>query len=97
MVDAIGHHTASFETARPDDWEALNKLKGAFNRFDENRSETIDREEFEHLLDEIGAEMTDEQIAVGFAQIDTDGSGEIEFSEVVDWWKQLKKVCAAPE
>ncbi len=72
------------------DWEDLNRLKGAFNRFDDDRSGTIDRQEFEQLLATIGADMSDDEIDEGFATIDVDGSGQIEFDEFVDWWESLR-------
>ncbi len=72
-------------------WEDLNKLKGVFDRFDKDQSGSIDRIEFGEFLAAIGKPMSAEQIAEGFAEIDEDGSGVIEFSEFVDWWETRNK------
>ena len=69
-------------------WEDLYRLKGVFDRFDEDQNGTIDRDEFAQFLAAIGKQMSSDQVATGFAQIDRDGSGQIEFDEFVDWWEQ---------
>lgn len=71
-------------------WEELDKLKGVFDRFDKDRNGAIDRNEFADFLAAIGKQMSEEKIDEGFRDIDTDGSGVIEFSEFVDWWESRK-------
>lgn len=68
-------------------WEDLDRLKGVFDRFDKDHNGSIDRAEFGEFLAAIGKQMTAAQVAEGFAQIDRDGSGVIEFDEFVDWWE----------
>ncbi len=71
-------------------WEDLNRLKGVFDKFDKDQNGAIDREEFTEFLSAIGKPMGAEQIARGFAEIDVDGSGVIEFDEFVDWYESRK-------
>ena len=68
-------------------WEDLDRLKGVFDKFDEDRNGAIDRQEFEKFLAAIGKQMTSEEIDAGFRLIDVDRSGVIEFEEFVDWWE----------
>lgn len=71
-------------------WEEINRLKGVFDRFDKDENGSIDREEFGQFLAAIGKGMTPEQLAKGFDEIDTNGSGVIEFKEFVNWWEDRK-------
>lgn len=72
------------------DWEELNKLKGIFDRIDDDRSGSIDRDEFASFMTAIGKKMSADELDEGFSQIDTDESGVIEFSEFVDWYQDRK-------
>jgi Ca2+-binding EF-hand superfamily protein len=38
------------------------------------------------FMDGLGAEMTSEECRVGFAEIDSNRDGRIEFQEFLDWW-----------
>ena len=69
-------------------WEELNKLMGVFERFDKDKSGSIDRGEFGEFMAALGKTMTAAELDAGFAQIDVDGSGVIEFDEFVDWWQE---------
>ncbi|MEZ4459409.1 MAG: EF-hand domain-containing protein [bacterium] len=66
-----------------------SELRETFDHFDEDGNGHIDRKEFTHLLDALGAEMSAEEAAIGFEIIDSDGNGSIEFSEFLSWWTSL--------
>ena len=72
------------------DWEDLNRLKGVFDKFDGDDNHAIDREEFGQFMAAIGKKLSTAELDEGFAQIDVDGSGTIEFDEFVDWWESRK-------
>lgn len=63
------------------------ELREAFDQFDQDKNGTIDRTEFEELIDSLDPGMTDEEKDVGFQAVDTNGNGRIEFSEFFSWWK----------
>lgn len=63
-----------------------NELRLVFQRFDENGSGTIDRSEFDQLLDALGSTMSERDREIGFALIDEDSDGSIAFDELARWW-----------
>ena len=63
-----------------------DELKATFDHFDGDDNGKIDREEFEGLMEALGADMTEDELVIGFEAIDTDRSGEIDFDEFSSWW-----------
>lgn len=61
-------------------------LKQEFDYIDEDRSGYIDARELRRLLKRLGEELSDDELEAAFADLDADGSGEIEFFEFVDWF-----------
>ncbi len=64
------------------------ELRETFDAYDANSDGTISMIEFSRLLEALGAGMSDEEIRIGFAEIDTNHSGSIDFKEFVAWWEQ---------
>lgn len=62
------------------------ELRENFDHFDTDGNGHIDREEFERLMDVLGAELGADELEVGFTAIDADGNGTIEFDEFADWF-----------
>lgn len=61
-------------------------LKQEFDAYDEDRSGFIDARELKGLLEKLGEALTDEELDQAFRELDSDGSGEIEFFEFVEWF-----------
>jgi hypothetical protein len=61
-------------------------LKQEFDAYDEDRSGYIDVKELKGLLEKLGEELSDEELDQAFRELDSDGSGEIEFFEFVEWF-----------
>merc|ERR1719439_72181 len=61
-------------------------LKQEFDNYDEDRSGYIDVKELKGLLQKLGEELSDEELDQAFRELDSDGSGEIEFFEFVEWF-----------
>mmetsp|Transcript_107615 Transcript_107615/g.303055 ORF Transcript_107615/g.303055 Transcript_107615/m.303055 type:complete len:680 (+) Transcript_107615:125-2164(+) len=61
-------------------------LKQEFDAYDEDRSGYIDVKELKGLLEKLGEELTDEELDQAFRELDSDGSGDIEFFEFVEWF-----------
>lgn len=61
-------------------------LKQEFDAYDEDRSGYIDVRELKGLLEKLGEELSDEELDQAFRELDSDGSGEIEFFEFVEWF-----------
>uniref|UniRef100_A0A7S4RJD8 EF-hand domain-containing protein n=1 Tax=Alexandrium monilatum TaxID=311494 RepID=A0A7S4RJD8_9DINO len=61
-------------------------LKQEFDAYDEDRSGYIDVKELKGLLEKLGEELSDDELEQAFRELDSDGSGEIEFFEFVEWF-----------
>lgn len=61
-------------------------LKQEFDAYDEDRSGYIDAKELKGLLEKLGEELSDDELDQAFRELDSDGSGEIEFFEFVEWF-----------
>lgn len=66
--------------------EALAELHEIFNHFDKNQNGAIESNELAELLEALGAEMSDSEVATGLRALDEDGNGTIEFEEFAAWW-----------
>mmetsp|Transcript_42344 Transcript_42344/g.90164 ORF Transcript_42344/g.90164 Transcript_42344/m.90164 type:complete len:759 (-) Transcript_42344:106-2382(-) len=75
MADRMGLHLSN-----------LCFLKQEFDQYDEDRSGYIDGNELKGLLKRLGEDLDDEGLEVAFKELDSDGSGEIEFFEFVEWF-----------
>jgi Ca2+-binding EF-hand superfamily protein len=73
------------EMAAPEP-ERTAELLEDFEYFDEDQDGLMQFAEFESFMDGNGADMTLEQCRIGFAEIDTDRDGAIEFEEFLEWW-----------
>lgn len=71
-----------------DDARSLEELKESFDYNDRNDDGKISLEEFKNMLDELEAYVGDAAARVGFASIDSDGDGAIDFDEFVAWWSE---------
>lgn len=61
-------------------------LKQEFDSFDTDRSGYIDIGELKKLLQKLGESLSDSELQVAFQDLDSDGSGEIEFFEFAEWF-----------
>mmetsp|Transcript_92122 Transcript_92122/g.177601 ORF Transcript_92122/g.177601 Transcript_92122/m.177601 type:complete len:149 (+) Transcript_92122:61-507(+) len=59
----------------------ITRCREAFNTFDEDGSGTIDANEMKSLLEAIGEAPSEEELFKFMADVDEDGTGEIEFAE----------------
>jgi Ca2+-binding EF-hand superfamily protein len=66
--------------------ELLEELQEDFSFADDDQDGHIDFGEFSSLLDNLGAEMSDAELRIGFREIDTDRDGRINLAEFVAWW-----------
>ncbi len=68
------------------DPEQLAELREDFDFNDDNGDGRLSFDEFAELLEDLEADMSDDEARIGFDAIDTDGDGAIEFDEFVAWW-----------
>ncbi|MGD8416708.1 MAG: EF-hand domain-containing protein [Pseudomonadales bacterium] len=66
----------------------LEELKECFESCDSNGDGTIQFQEFEALLQNLGFEMEHEACRIGFRELDTDRDGVIDFDEFLAWWSE---------
>ena len=65
----------------------VEKVRSHFDYFDEDNSGKLNLKEFRSLFKVIAPDSSRSEADSGFAAIDTDKSGEIEFAEFLDWWQ----------
>lgn len=63
-------------------------LQAEFERVDADGSGYIDEAEFSQLVKSLGANLSEEKIAVAFLAIDVNGNRRIEFGEFSAWWQK---------
>merc|ERR1712159_891925 len=71
--------------------EEIDQCREAFERFDKDGSGTIDVWELKATLNAMGQYPTDEELLQMIAEVDDDGSNEIEFSEFLKVIENQKK------
>merc|ERR1719469_268181 len=64
--------------------EEIDEIREAFNLFDTDGSGTIDPKELKTAMQSLGFEAKNQTIYQMIADIDKDGSGEIDFEEFLD-------------
>lgn len=75
----------------------IQKCREAFNTFDEDASGTIDTQEMKLLLEAIGETPTEEELFRFMAEVDEDGTGEIEFAEFLRAFEKQRGANTDPE
>ncbi|KAF4669728.1 coiledcoil domain containing [Perkinsus olseni] len=68
----------------------LCHLKRVFDKYDADRSGSIEFDELKRLLVALGEELTEEEIGMARAGLDADKSGKVEFFDFVKWFASLK-------
>jgi len=68
--------------------EQLEELRETFDYNDRDQDGSIELDEFIDMLDELEANMSEEEAKVGFQDIDTNDDGLIDFKEFVAWWTE---------
>jgi Ca2+-binding EF-hand superfamily protein len=71
-----------------DNEQPTQELKESFDYNDSNRDGKISLEEFKTMLDELEAYIGDGEARIGFAAIDSDRDGAIDFDEFLAWWTE---------
>jgi calmodulin len=66
--------------------DELAELREIFSHYDENENGTMEARELGALLEALGAELDQEQVASAMRDLDTDGNGTIELEEFIAWW-----------
>jgi calmodulin len=74
-------------TIKPSE-EELDELRETFDYNDRNADGMIQLDEFAQMLDELDAEMSEQEVRTGFQDIDTNDDGLIDFKEFATWWAE---------
>jgi Ca2+-binding EF-hand superfamily protein len=69
--------------------------RNVFNKFDEDNSGSISTAEFIGLIEFLGADFSDSEVAEAIKEIDQDESGLIDREEFVRWWTNQSSSRAA--
>jgi calmodulin len=68
--------------------EQRREIQAHFTQADTNRDQRINLSEFREMLANLEGGMSEDEIAIGFDEIDTDDDGLIDFDEFVAWWQE---------
>jgi len=68
--------------------EEYDELKESFQYNDSDEDGKIVFDEFVNMLDELEADVAEEEARIGFRVIDTDRDGAIELDEFIEWWSE---------
>ena len=68
--------------------EQLDELRESFDYNDRDGDGRIQLDEFVVILDELEAEMSEEEAQTGFKDIDSNDDGLIDFAEFCAWWAE---------
>ncbi len=69
------------------DEKKLAQIRREFDYFDKDGSGQLDKSEFRQLFAILAPDSKRKEADEGFAAIDEDSSGSIEFDEFVGWWQ----------
>ncbi len=69
------------------DQEKIDRIKREFDYFDSDGSGKMSLEEFRELFKVLAPDSKRREADAGFAEIDADSSGSIEFDEFLQWWQ----------
>ena len=65
------------------------EVKKMFDLVDKDSSGYIDRKELQRLMKSLNKNFSNTEITEGFARVDTDLSGRIEFNEFYEWYRNI--------
>jgi Ca2+-binding EF-hand superfamily protein len=68
--------------------EQREELQESFEYNDFDGDGKIEPDEFVRMMQELGAGLSDRETRQGFAEIDTNDDGLIDFDEFVAWWTE---------
>merc|ERR1711865_495641 len=87
MLDAI----ADSLNSKGSSYQAMlsGHIKQLFNSYDPEETGEIPAEKFPELITHVGCEMSAAEMKRVLHIVDTDGSGGINFTEFVDWWRDF--------
>ncbi len=71
-----------------EDAELVAEFREAFDMFDRDGEGTIGRAEFTAMMRTLGLELSDAELETLWEKVDMDGSGEIEFDEMLQTLKK---------
>ncbi|MDY7232444.1 EF-hand domain-containing protein [Hyalangium rubrum] len=63
-----------------------NELLDIFQKYDRNRTGSIEAPEFARLLEALGQNVTDEELQIALDIIDTERTGKISWKQFKNWW-----------
>jgi Ca2+-binding EF-hand superfamily protein len=66
--------------------DQMEMVRELFDEFDSDGSGRMGRGEIVDLVDMLGVQMNEAEVAAAMAVMDGDGSGEVDFEEFYHWW-----------
>ena len=64
------------------------EVRAAFESIDLDGNGTLERDELEQAAERLGQHMSPDELDAAMAEMDADGSGEVDFEEFMAWWER---------
>ncbi|KAF4684605.1 apoptosis-inducing factor [Perkinsus olseni] len=74
---------ATFDLGSQLSGKQIAEFREAFNIFDKDRDGSIGPEDFKMMMKTLGLRLTEQEVSLLLKEVDEDGSGEIEFEEMI--------------
>src|SRR2546430_16167385 len=65
------------------------EVREIFSHYDRDKNGAIELPEFARICEAAGMAMEEDELATGYAIVDTDADGKISWDEFVGWWSSL--------
>lgn len=69
--------------------EQRREIQAQFAQADRDHDHRINLSELREMLTNLEGDMSEEEVAIGFDEIDTDEDGLIDFNEFLAWWQEF--------
>ncbi|GMU62910.1 MAG: hypothetical protein AMXMBFR34_46730 [Myxococcaceae bacterium] len=79
-------HTSVAHPELEDAGDEHDEVFEIFRAYDRDASGSIDRGEFSRLLEALGMEISEEELAIALDVVDSNRSGRISWDEFKAWW-----------
>jgi hypothetical protein len=76
---------------QPNSDKEKKKARKLFNKYDTNKSGSMNAHDLQLLAFDLGLPLNDEEAAKYVKELDTDGNGTLEFDEFYNWWTSADK------
>mmetsp|Transcript_11199 Transcript_11199/g.20415 ORF Transcript_11199/g.20415 Transcript_11199/m.20415 type:complete len:162 (-) Transcript_11199:127-612(-) len=72
-------------TSKLQDTDSIEEMREAFGVFDRDKNGSVSASELKHVMDNLGEQVTNEEVEEMIREADADGDGELSFDDFLDF------------